>query len=32
MDGILTEIINSKTKITGIEFVDINNKNNTYLM
>jgi hypothetical protein len=32
MDGILTEIINSKTKITGIEFVDINNKNNTYLL
>lgn len=32
MDGILTEIINSKTKITGIEFVDINNKNNAYLL
>lgn len=32
MDGILTEIINSNTKITGIEFVDINNKDNTYLI
>ena len=32
MDGILTEIINSNTKITGIEFIDINNKDNTYLI
>lgn len=30
MDGIITEIINGKTKISGIEFIDINNKNNTY--
>ena len=30
MDGIITEIINGNTKISGIEFVDINNKNNTY--
>ena len=30
MDGIITEIINGKSKISGIEFIDINNKNNTY--
>lgn len=32
MDGILTEIIDGKTKIKGIEFIDINNTDNTYLI
>lgn len=32
MDGILTELIGGKNKITGIEFIDINNKDNTYLI
>ena len=32
MDGILTEVIGGENKITGIEFIDINNKDNTYLI
>lgn len=32
MDGILTEIIGGSEKITGIEFADMNNKDNTYLI
>lgn len=32
MEGILTEVINGKDKIIGIEFVDITNKDNTYLI
>jgi hypothetical protein len=32
VDGIITSLINSKTRITGIEFADMNNTNNIYLV
>ena len=32
VDGILTSVINSKTRITGIEFVDMNNTSDIYLL
>lgn len=32
VDGILTSTFNNKTRITGIEFVDMNNTDNIYLL
>ena len=32
MEGILTELVGSKNKIIGIEFADMSNKDNTYLI
>ena len=32
VDGILTSVFNNKTRITGIEFADMNNTSNIYLL